>query len=127
MSIQVEFTFSDLIAGYVTSFDSATDIFGIKTTDDREFQAKLTATSYAKLVQNLGEPYPDATSSMRSMLVPARYLFTYGVFYPDKTIFEAKQIVFVSRQVDNYIFEKSNWWVDQILSLANFLSPSPIW
>jgi len=120
MSIQVEFTFSDLIAGYVTSFDSATDIFGIKTTDGREFQAKLTPTSFAKLVQNLGEAYPDATSSMRSMLVPGRYLFTYGVFYPDRNIFEAKQIVFVSRKVDNYIFEKSNWWVDQVRSLANF-------
>ena len=120
MSIPVEFAFSDLIAGYVTNFDSGTDIFGLKTTDGREFQAKLTPTSYAKLVQNLDEAYPDATGSIRSMLVPGRYVFTYGVFYPDSSIFEAKQIVFVGRQADDYIFEKSNWWVDQVRSLANF-------
>mgnify|MGYP006262888597 FL=1 len=54
------------------------------------------------------------------MLVPGRYVFTYGVFYPDSSIFEAKQIVFVGRQADDYIFEKSNWWVDQVRSLANF-------
>ena len=120
MSIPVEFAFSDLIAGYVTNFDSGTDIFGLKTTDGREFKAKLTPTSYAKLVQNLDEAYPDATGSIRSMLVPGRYVFTYGVFYPDSSIFEAKQIVFVGRQADDYIFEKSNWWVDQVRSLANF-------
>lgn len=120
MTIPVEFTFSDLIAGYVTNFDSTTDIFGIKTTDGREFQAKLTPTSYAKIVQNLDEAYPDATGPMRSMLVPGRYLFTYGVFYPDSPIFEAKQIVFVGAKADGYKFEKQNWWVDQVRSLANF-------
>ena len=57
---------------------------------------------------------------MRSMLVPDRYLFTYGVFYPDSPIFEAKQIVFVGHQADDYIFEKPNWWVVQVRSLANF-------
>lgn len=120
MSIPIEFTFSDLIAGYVTNFDSDKDIFGIKTTDGREFQARLSPISYAKLVQNLDEAYPDATGSMRSMLVPGRYIFTYGVFYPDSPVFEAKQIVFVGRKADDYIFEKPNWWVDQVRSLANF-------
>ncbi len=120
MSTPIEFTFSDLIAGYVTSFDSDKDIFGIKTTDGREFQARLSPISYAKLVQNLDEAYPDATGSMRSMLVPGRYLFTYGIFYPDSPIFEAKQIVFVGRHADDYIFEKPNWWVDQVRSLASF-------
>ncbi|MGD1699218.1 AGE family epimerase/isomerase [Dapis sp. BLCC M229] len=120
MSTQIEFSFSDLIAGYITKYDSETDIFGIKTTDGREFQARLSPISYAKLVQNLDEAYPDATGSMRSMLVPGRYIFTYGVFYPDSPIFEAKQIIFVGRQVDDYVFEKPNWWVDQVRSLANF-------
>ncbi|NEO57232.1 MAG: N-acyl-D-glucosamine 2-epimerase [Okeania sp. SIO3B5] len=120
MSTQIEFSFSDLIAGYVTKYDSETDIFGIKTTDGREFQARLSPISYAKLVQNLDEAYPDATGSMRSMLVPGRYLFTYGVFYPDSSIFEAKQIIFVGRQAEDYVFEKPNWWVDQVRSLANF-------
>lgn len=121
MGSNVEFSFSDLIAGYVSQqYDSQTEIFGIKTSDGREFQAKLGATAYAKLIQNLDEAYPDATGQMRSMLVPGRYLFVYGVFYPDSSIFEARQIVFVGRKEDDYIFEKPNWWIDQVRSLANF-------
>jgi len=80
MAIQVDFTFSDLIAGYVTSYDSTQDIFGLKTSDGREFKAKLSPMAYAKLIQNFDEGYPDATGSMRSMLTPGRYLFAYGVF-----------------------------------------------
>jgi mannose/cellobiose epimerase-like protein (N-acyl-D-glucosamine 2-epimerase family) len=116
----MNFPFSDLIAGYVTFFDSENDIFGLKTADDREFHCSLSPMTYAKLVQNLDEAYPDATGSMRSMLVPGRYLFTYGIFYPDSPKFEAKSLVFVGRKENDYIFEKSNWWIDQVHSLANF-------
>jgi mannose/cellobiose epimerase-like protein (N-acyl-D-glucosamine 2-epimerase family) len=116
----VNFPFSDLIAGYITHFDAENDIFGIKTSDGREFHAVLSPMTYAKLVQNIEEPYPDATGAMRSMLVPGRYLFTYGIFYPDSTKFEAKQIVFVGRTENDYVFEKSHWWINQIHSLASF-------
>lgn len=120
MTNQIDFSFSDLIAGYVTNYNSEKDIFGLKTSDGREFQVKLSLMTYAKLIQNLDEAYPDATGSMRAMLVPGRYLYTYGVFYPDSAIFEAKQLVFVGRQTGDYIFEKQNWWIDQVHSLANF-------
>ncbi|MDJ0899558.1 MAG: AGE family epimerase/isomerase [Xenococcus sp. MO_188.B8] len=116
----INFPFSDLIAGYVTHFDRDNDIFGIQTSDGREFQAMLTPMTYAKLIQNLDEPYPDATGTMRSLLEPGRYLFTYGVFYPDSPKFEAKQIIFVGRTNENYLFEKPNWWINQVSSLANF-------
>ncbi len=116
----IDFPFSDLIAGYVTHFDRDNDIFGIKTSDGREFQAMLTPMTYAKLIQNLDEPYPDATGTMRSLLDPGRYLFTYGVFYPDSPKFEAKQIIFVGRTKVDYLFEKPNWWINQVSSLANF-------
>jgi mannose/cellobiose epimerase-like protein (N-acyl-D-glucosamine 2-epimerase family) len=116
----INFPFSDLIAGYVTHYDADSDIFGLKTSDGREFNCILSPMSYAKLLQNLDEGYPDATSQMRSMLVPGRYLFTYGIFYPDSPKFEAKQIVFVGRQAEDYIFEKQNWWLDQARSLAKF-------
>ncbi|HHP7230833.1 MAG TPA: AGE family epimerase/isomerase [Xenococcaceae cyanobacterium] len=116
----IAFTFSDLIAGYVTYFDRDNDIFGIKTSDGRDFQAILTPMTYAKLIQNLDEPYPDATGTMRSLLVPGCYLFTYGIFYPDNSQFEAKQLIFVGRHQEDYRFEKPNWWSDQISSLANF-------
>ncbi len=80
----------------------------------------LTTMTYAKLIQNLDEPYPDATGIMRSLLDPDRYLFTYGVFYPDSPKFEAKQIIFVGRTKGDYLFEKPDWWINQVSSLGNF-------
>ncbi|MDJ0736286.1 MAG: AGE family epimerase/isomerase [Nostocaceae cyanobacterium] len=115
-----DFSFSDLIAGYVTNYDADSDIFGLKTSDGREFKVKLSPMAYAKVIQNFDEGYPDATGTMRTMLVPGRYLFTYGVFYPDNDIFDAKQIVFVGRKKDDYVFEKQDWWVHQINSLGKF-------
>jgi len=120
MTDKVNFSFSDLIAGYVTQYDKDTDIFGLKTSDGREFKAKLSPMAYAKVIQNFDEGYPDATGNMRAMLVPGRYLFTYGSFYPDSDIFDAKQIVFAGAKKDDYVFEKQNWWVNQIDALGKF-------
>jgi len=118
--MEINFPFSDLIAGYVTHFDADTDILGLKTSDGREFQVKLSQMAYAKLIQNFDEGYPDATGSMKAMLTPGRYLLTYGVFYPDSNQFDAKQIVFAGRKQDEYVFEKQDWWVKQINSLGKF-------
>ncbi len=109
MAISIDFPFSDLIAGYVTSYDQDQDIFGIKTSDDREFKVKLTTMAYAKLIQNFDEGYPDATGAMRSFLQEGRFLFVYGVFYPDSELFEAKQLVFAGRKNSEFVFEKQNW------------------
>ena len=120
MTTKVDFTFSDLIAGYVTEYDGNSDTFGLKTSDGREFEVKISPMAYAKLIQNFDEGYPDATASMRAMLLPGRYLFTYGVFYPDKHIFDAKQIVFAGRQKTDYVFEKQDWWIKQVNALGKF-------
>lgn len=117
---KITFSFSDTIAGYVTHFDAESDSFGLETSDGRKFLVKLGPMTFAKLIQNLEEPYPDATGAMRSMLVQGRYLFTYGVFYPDSDIIEAKQVVFVGRSESDYVFEKPRWWVNQVHSLASF-------
>ena len=119
------FSFSDSIAGYITDFDSqkgASGTFGLKTSDGRNFEVALTSITSAELVRNLGEPYYDCTVQMGSMLVPNRYLFVYGIFYPEagQHKFEAKHIVFVGRTESEYLFEKPDWWVNQIRSLANF-------
>ena len=98
MMTERDFSFSDLIAGYVTHYDAENDVFGLKTSDGREFKVKLSPMAYAKVIQNFDEGYPDATGNMRAMLVPGRYLFAYGVFYPDSTTFDAKQIVFTGRK-----------------------------
>jgi mannose/cellobiose epimerase-like protein (N-acyl-D-glucosamine 2-epimerase family) len=120
MSIAIDFPFSDLIAGYVTSYDQSEDVFGLKTSDEREFKIKISPMAYAKLIQNFDEGYPDATGTMRSMLETGRFLFVYGVFYPDSDLFDAKQIVFAGRKKNDYVFEKQNWWVNQINSLGKF-------
>jgi anti-anti-sigma factor len=116
------FTFADTIAGYVKRYDRNADTFTIETTDGREFSVALTDTTNAQLVRNLGEPYADATAQMRDMLVPGRYLFTYGVFYPEKGghVYEAKQITFPGAHAHDYVFEKPDWWVKQIYQMADF-------
>jgi mannose/cellobiose epimerase-like protein (N-acyl-D-glucosamine 2-epimerase family) len=118
----LRFSFSDTIAGYVTNFDRNGRNFGLKTTDGREFQVALTETTYAELVRNLGEPYSDATAQLYQMLVPGRYLFAYGIFYPEKGEhkFEAKHITLVGRGENEYRFENPDWWVNQIRSLGDF-------
>jgi mannose/cellobiose epimerase-like protein (N-acyl-D-glucosamine 2-epimerase family)/anti-anti-sigma regulatory factor len=116
------FTTSDMIAGYITRFDAATDSFGLKTTDGREFTIFLTSTTYAELVRNLGEPYHDATGQMREMLVPGRFLFASGIFYPhaEQHKFEAKQLVFCGATENEFRFEKQDWWIKQVRQLADF-------
>src|SRR5262245_23798531 len=116
------FPFSDSNAGYVTRYEQKADWFDMKTSDGREFRIELTPTTYAELVRNIGEPYQDASGEMRGMLVPGRYLFAYGIFYPDagQTRFEVKHIVFVGRRENEYRFEEQDWWIKQIRQCADF-------
>ena len=78
----MSFSFADTIAGYVGRYDSKSDSFTLETSDGREFVVALTDTTNAQLVRNLGEPYADATGHIRDMLVPGRFLFTYGDLLP---------------------------------------------
>jgi mannose/cellobiose epimerase-like protein (N-acyl-D-glucosamine 2-epimerase family)/anti-anti-sigma regulatory factor len=116
------FSFSDLIAGYVTSPDRGAGTFGLRTSDGREFEARITPITYAELVRNLGEPYTDSTAQIWDMLTADRYLFAYGIFYPERGghTFDAKHLVFLDRGPSEYRFEKPDWWVRQIRALANF-------
>ena len=116
------FTFSDTIAGYVTRFDKDADRFEVRTSGDTSYTVKLKSNTYAQLLRNLGEPYRDSTGQMRSMLVPGRFVYTYGMFYPEAgahTI-EAQYLVFLGRTHDEFAFEKPDWWVQQIEQLADF-------
>ncbi|MFQ3679146.1 MAG: hypothetical protein SNJ60_01365 [Pseudanabaenaceae cyanobacterium] len=117
---KIDFPFSDTIAGYVTSFDPATDTFTLRTTDGREFSGKFTPTTYAKLAGNLGEPWQDCTGQMRDMMVPGRYRFVYGPSEAGDYKFEAKEVAFCGRTEREYRFEKRSGWVDQIRELGNF-------
>ena len=118
----LNFTFSDTIAGYVTGFDRDANTYTVKTSDGREYSIRLKDNTYAMLVRNLGDPYQDATGQMRDLLQPGRYLFTYGIFYPesDDNTFEAQFIEFVGRRPAEFVFEKPDWWVRQIEALGEF-------
>jgi mannose/cellobiose epimerase-like protein (N-acyl-D-glucosamine 2-epimerase family) len=117
-----KFSFSDTLAGYVIEFDREKDTYSLRTVDDQVFQVKLRAGTSAQLLRNLGDPYLDCKPQMRDMLVPGRYLFTYGIFYPqgDTHVCEAERLIFLSRKPDRYFFEKREWWIRQLRSIADF-------
>ena len=99
------FSFADTIAGYVKRYDRNADSFTMETSDGREFTVGLTDTTGAQIVRNLGEPYVDATAQMRDMLVPGRYLFTYGIFYPQggTHVYDAKMITFPGAHAHDFV------------------------
>ena len=121
----LDFTFSDLIAGYVIAFNRDDDSFGLRTSDGREYRVTLSANVYAEIIRNLGEGFQNASDQLREMLVPGRFLFTYGVFYPDGTAslpmtFEAKHLVFAGRTESQFVFERQDWWIKQVTQLGDF-------
>lgn len=122
MQNPINFPFSDLIAGYITTADANAGTFGLKTTDGREFQVKLTDATYAEMMRNLGEPWQDLGAPLESLLTEGRYLFAYGIFYPEEgeLKLEAKHLVLVGRNVNEWRFEAPDWWINQIRSLADF-------
>ncbi|TWU59822.1 Cellobiose 2-epimerase [Rubripirellula tenax] len=120
---KTSFTFSDLIAGYVSSVGNDSSSFGIRTSDGREFDVKLTPTVFAEFIRNLGEGYRDASASLENLLSEGQFLFVYGVFYPDTEgtpKIEAKHIVFAGESTDDYRFEEQDWWINQIRQLADY-------
>ncbi|MBV9616457.1 MAG: AGE family epimerase/isomerase [Ktedonobacteraceae bacterium] len=119
---KMHFTFSDTIAGYVTSVDANKKTFGLKTYDEREFQVRVTDVTYGELIQNLDEPFQAPNGKLDSMFVEGRYLFAYGLFYPEggDYVFEAKHIIFTGNEANEFRFETQDWWIKQISALAKF-------
>lgn len=125
MTQPIDFTFSDLIAGYIVHpYDPVRNTFGLKTSDDREFMVRIGSNSYAEFIRNLGEEFQNAGDRLHALLTPGRYLFAYGIFYPDGKDdtyeFEAKHFVFPADAENRYVFEKQDWWIQQIRQLADF-------
>lgn len=114
--------FSDTVAGTVVHQDRESDEYVVKTSGVRRYTVKLKDNTYAQLVRNLGDPYLDCTSQMRNLLTVGRYVFVYGIFYPeqDGLTFEAQSLVFVGRRDDEFFFEQPDWWVRQIEQLGDF-------
>jgi mannose/cellobiose epimerase-like protein (N-acyl-D-glucosamine 2-epimerase family) len=119
----IDFSFSDTIAGYVTGYNREKDTFHLQTTDGRDYQVKFAATTYGWIANNLNEPRTwTSQEQMRGLLVPGRYLFVYGIYYPERGGFtyEAQFLIFPGRREDNYVFERQDWWIKQVAAIADF-------
>lgn len=115
----LNFSFSDLISGYVTAYDAARRQIFLKTSDGRDYEALLTANTYAKQTHNLEEGWPDRGSQLDQLLVPGQMVFLYGTFFPESTTsFEVNYIIFASDRVGDYRYAEKGWWVDQICAIA---------
>lgn len=122
--MDINFTFSDTIAGYVTDFNMKERSFSLKTSDNREFKACLTDNCFARYARNLNEGYQDATGDMNKLLsLPRQMVFAYGTFYPkteqSQTIFQAQWLVFPGKGPGIYRHEEPDWWINQIDSIAH--------
>ncbi|GAA4855876.1 AGE family epimerase/isomerase [Kitasatospora terrestris] len=115
-------TYSDSIAGYVTSFDPVHDRFGLRTSDDREFTIHLDGLIGSEIVRNLGDERRDTSGSTRDMLAEGRFVFVHGLFYQWEggERIEARQITFPEETRGAYVFEKPTWWVQQAAEIADF-------
>lgn len=121
MTENLTFTWADTIAGYVVGYDAEARTFEVDTSDKRRFTIELDEMTGAELLRNLGEPYSDATGQLADMLVPGRYVISYGIFYPGPELrFVAKHIGLLGRGANDYNFEESGWWIRQIDQLASF-------
>lgn len=119
---QIDFTFSDTIAGYVKEADVAQGTFTLTTPGGSEFSGKLTSATFAEFARNLGESYKDAMGQLGTLLVPGTYVFAYGIFYPENGDhkFEAKHLVFPGAGPEKYVFEKQDWWIQQCKAIGDF-------
>ena len=80
----INFTFSDTLAGYVQSYDKASDSFTLKTSDGRDYTVRLKSNTYGWIANNLEEPRQwTGGDQIRAFLVSGRYLFIYGIYYPE--------------------------------------------
>lgn len=116
----LEFTFSDLISGYVTEYDASSRIVKIKTSDNRFYQANLTANTYFRQTQNLDEGWLDRGEQLDQLLIPGKIVFLYGTYFPESEIsFEVNFIIFAAEASNDYRYTEKDWWVKQIDSIAS--------
>jgi len=121
--MEINFTFSDTIAGYVSNFNENDRTFKLTTSDNREFTAYVSDNCFARYVRNLNEEYQDASGDMFKLLaMPRQMVFAYGSFYPvegkSQGIFQVQWMVFPGKKPETYRHEEPDWWVNQIGSIA---------
>jgi mannose/cellobiose epimerase-like protein (N-acyl-D-glucosamine 2-epimerase family) len=121
--MNIDFTFSDTIAGYVTGYSAEERWFTLETSDKRPFKVNLIASTYARSVQNLTEGWQDPGPISDFLATEGQFVFAYGTFYPndgaDSATFEAQQLIFPGKSPKTYRHEEQNYWINQISSIAS--------
>ncbi len=116
---RLNFTFSDLISGYVRSYDTENRVIELDTSDGRAYRATLTGNTYAKQTQNLDEGWLDRGGQLNQLLIPGQMVFLYGTYFPEQEIsFEVNFIVFAGDNKDELRYTEQGWWIRQIDSIA---------
>src|SRR5262245_66045634 len=112
----IEFTFSDAVAGYVVGLDRDQKVYQVKTSDGRPFTVRLKSNTYALMVRNLDEPYIDCTTQLYNLLTPGRYVYTYGTYYPDQggQVCEAQYLTLAGARPDALVFARRRGWAERI-------------
>jgi mannose/cellobiose epimerase-like protein (N-acyl-D-glucosamine 2-epimerase family) len=121
-----DFVFSDLVAGYVTAYDGDRGLIDLRRSDGRTVRARTTDTTRTEFLRNLGKPYAAPADGLAELLVPGRYLFAHGLFYPERDAytFEATRLILVGDRVGAYHFDEPDWWPSQLAELARFYQKS---
>jgi mannose/cellobiose epimerase-like protein (N-acyl-D-glucosamine 2-epimerase family) len=115
----LNFSFSDLISGYVQSYDPDSRTIRLQTSDGRSYEAVLTANTYAKQTHNLEEGWPDRGGQLQQLLVPGQMVFAYGTFFPESEVtFEVNYLIFAGDNTIDHRYLEQGWWVQQIDSIA---------
>ena len=107
---QLDFSFSDLISGYVASYDRAQRCIKLNTSDGRAYAATLTANTYARQTQTLHDGWPDRGGQLEQLLVPGQMVFLYGTFFPEsQTSFEVNYVVFAGESASDHRHLEQGW------------------
>ncbi|MBV8829882.1 MAG: AGE family epimerase/isomerase [Acidobacteriaceae bacterium] len=120
--MNIDFAFSDTVAGYVDAFNTEEQYFTLRTSDGRHQRVNLTANTFARFSYNLDESYQDATTLAPSLLaLPRQFVFAYGTYYPGggEGIFEAQWLVFPGKGPGIYRHEEPDWWINQSKSIGH--------
>ena len=113
-----DFTFSDTIQGYVSYFDRRERSVQLTTSDGRQYKGFLASNAYARIAENLDEPYADATRRLAEMLTPGQLVYAHGMFYPGERRSQVRdQVAGLPRQRPEHLSPGRAGLVDQADSL----------
>jgi hypothetical protein len=104
----MNFTFSDTLAGYVQEYDQKADTFTLQAPGGRNYSVKLKSNTYGWIANNLEEPRQwTSGDQIRAMLVPGRFLYIYGIYYPEggDFAFESQFVIFMGAKENSFGFE----------------------